>query len=251
MHNAAMSTRASASPTLVRNESLRRGLTVLRALAGAGQPVTAAELTRQTGIPGPTVARLLVTLEDETLAVRDASGGWRPGAGLSELAGADGGLAALVAGAGEVLREVAVDTGETAILSRVRLPDLAEVLVQEDADRLLGLTDWVGRPFDPRESVAGWIVAAELGEDEVAALGGDDPEVRAKWLDDVTESRERGYAVDVDGLEAGLTNVAVIVPGGLSLAIGLSGPSARLTARRTARLVPRLRKAAASLAMFT
>ena len=100
VHNAAMSPRASANDsTLVRNESLRRGLTVLRALAGAGRPITAAELTRQTGIPGPTVARLLVTLEDETLAVRDAGGGWRPGRAL-RTRGADGGLAALVAGRG-------------------------------------------------------------------------------------------------------------------------------------------------------
>ena len=77
-----------------------------------------------------------------------------------------------------------------------------------------------------------------------------DPEMRGKWIADVAESRDRGYAVDVDGLEAGLTNVAVIVPGGLSLAVGLSGPSARLTARRTARLVPRLRKAARSLVIL-
>ena len=81
----------------------------------------------------------------------------------------------------------------------------AEVLVQEDADRLLGLTDWVGRPFDPRESVAGWIIAAELDGADVAALGGDDPDVRANWTPGVDESRNRGYAVDFDGLEAGLT----------------------------------------------
>ena len=54
----------------------------------------------------------------------------------------------------------------------------------------------------------------------MAALGGDDPDARAKWITDVGETRDRGYAVDVDGLEAGLTNVAVIVPGGLSLAVG-------------------------------
>ncbi len=254
MHNGTMSPRTSASagsPTLVRNESLRRGLLVLRTLAAAGRPIAAAELTRQTGIPGPTVARLLVTLEDETLAVRDAGGGWRPGPGLSELAGASGGLAALVAGAGEVLRELAVDTGETALLSLVRLPDLSEVLVQEDADRLLGVTDWVGRTFDARESVAGWVVAAELDDAAVAELGGDDPDVRARWTAGVEESRTRGYAVDFDGLEAGLTSVAVIVPGDLSLAVGMAGPSARLTPRRTERLVPRLRKTARTLAILT
>ena len=237
--------------TLVRNESLRRGLLVLRALARAGAPITAAELARQTGIPGPTVARLLVTLEDEAMAVRDVGGGWRPGIGIAELAGADGGLATLVAGAGQVLRDLANDTGETALLTRVRLPDVSEVLVQEDADRLLGATDWIGRTFAARRSVAGWIVAAGLDDGTVAAMGGDDPEERVRWVSDVTEARARGYGLDVDGLEAGLTSVAVIVPGRLSLAVGMAGPSARLTPRRAARLVPRLRKAAHALATLT
>ncbi len=160
---------------LVRNESLRRGLLVLRALAGAGAPITAAELARQTGIPGPTVARLLVTLEDEGMAARDAGGGWRPGAGIAELAGAAGELATLVAGAGTVLRTLANKTGETALLSRVLLPDVSEVLVQEDADRLLGATDWVGRTFDAHRSVAGWVVAAELDDDDVAEMGARGP----------------------------------------------------------------------------
>ena len=235
----------------MRNESLRRGLLVLRALAGAGEPITAAELARQTGIPGPTVARLLVTLEDEAMAVRDAGGGWRPGAGIAELAGADGELATLVAGAGDVLRRLANDTGETALLSRVRLPDVSEVLVQEDADRLLGATDWIGRTFDARRSVAGWVVATELDDDAVAEMGGDDPEARARWVADVAETRSRGYAVDVDGLEAGLTSIAVIVPAGRGLAVGMAGPSARLTPKRAKRMIPRLRKAADALAMLT
>src|SRR5215831_13827912 len=98
VQNSAMTPRSAGTVTrqaLVRNESLRRGLHVLRALVAAGAPITAAEVARQTGIPGPTVARLLVTLEDETMAVRDAGGGWRPGTGIAELAGADGGLSAL------------------------------------------------------------------------------------------------------------------------------------------------------------
>lgn len=254
VQNAPMSPRdrkPTASRALVRNESLRRGLLVLRALVGAGHPITAAELSRQTGIPGPTVARLLVTLEDETMAVREASGGWRPGIGIAELAGADGGLAMVVAGAGEVLRELANDTGESVLLTRVRLPDLSEVLVQEDADRLLGATAWIGRRFDARQSVPGWIVAASLSDDAVAAMAGDDPAVGARWVAAVADARRRGYGLDIDGLEAGLTSVAVVVPGGLPLTVGTSGPSARLTPARTARLVPRLREAARALARLT
>ena len=243
---------SAGSQALVRNESLRRGLLVLRALAAAGAPITAAELARQTGIPGPTVARLLVTLEDETMAVRDAGGGWRPGPGIAELAGADGGIAAIVAAAGEVLRELANATGETALLSRVRLPDVSEVLVQEHADRLLGATDWVGRTFDARRSVAGWVVAAELGTVTLEDDGGDDSDERERWVADVEATRTRGYALDVDGLEDGLTSVAVILRAGVpGLAVGMAGPSARLTPKRAERMIPRLRKAARELALLT
>ena len=243
---------SAGSQALVRNESLRRGLLVLRALAAAGAPITAAELARQTGIPGPTVARLLVTLEDETMAVRDAGGGWRPGTGIAELAGADGGIAAVVAAAGDVLRELANDTGETALLSRVRLPDVSEVLAQEHADRLLGATDWVGRTFDAHRSVAGWVVAAELGADAVEGMGGDDRDERERWMADVEATRARGYALDVGGLEDGLTSVAVILRAGVpGLAVGMAGPSARLTPKRAERMIPRLRNAARELALLT
>jgi DNA-binding IclR family transcriptional regulator len=253
VQNGAVSPQSQASAgnqALVRNESLRRGLLVLRALAAAGAPITAAELARQTSIPGPTVARLLVTLEDETMAVRDAGGGWRPGTGIAELAGADGGIAAVVAAAGDVLRELASATGETALLSRVRLPDVSEVLVQEHADRLLGATDWVGRTFDARRSVAGWVVAAELDADIVESMGGG--EAGSGWVADVEATRDRGYALDVGGLEDGLTSIAVILRAGVpGLAVGMAGPSARLTPKRAERLIPRLHKAARELILLT
>jgi IclR family acetate operon transcriptional repressor len=233
---------------LVRNESLRRGLVVLRALARAEGGLTAAEVARRTGIPGPTVQRLLATLSDEAMAVRDADGGWRPGSGVLELAGAEGETAALVARARDVLRELADELGETALLTRVSLPHVAEILVQEDAGHLLGATSWVGRTFDAHRSVAGWVVAAELPDDEVAALGGDDPELRARWLESVERTRARGYALDVGGLETGLTSVAVLVQTGpAAMALGSAGPSARLTPRRAVRVVARLREAAAQL----
>lgn len=246
-----MSTRAKGTRTgsaLVRNESLRRGLLVLRALARAEGGLSAAEVARRTGIPGPTVQRLLATLSDEAMAVRDADGGWRPGSGVLELAGAEGEVAALVARARDVLRELADELGETALLTRVSLPHVAEILVQEDAGHLLGTTSWVGRTFDAHRSVAGWVVAAELPDDEVAALGGDDPELRARWLELVERTRACGYGLDVGGLETGLTSVAVLVQTGpAAMAVGSAGPSARLTPDWAAHVVARLREAAVQL----
>jgi IclR family acetate operon transcriptional repressor len=221
---------------------------VLRALARAGEPLSAAEVARRTGIPGPTVQRLLATLSDEALAVREPDGGWRVGPGVQDLAGTDEGIPALVARADDVLRELVASVGESVLLTRVRLPDIAEVLVQHDADRLLGVTRWVGRVFEPRESVAWWVVAAALDDDEVAALGGADPDDRARWLEDISLTRARGFALDVDRLERGLTSLAVLVSSGPpGIVLGCAGPSTRLTPERAAALVPALRDASARL----
>ena len=232
----------------MRNESLRRGVSVLRVLARAGGPVTGAEVARRAGLAPATAARLLATLADETLAVRDPGGAWRLGPGVAELAGTEDGIAALAAAAKDVLRGLAEETGETAVLTRVSLPDLAEVLVQEDADRLLGATSWIGRAFDPRHSVAGWVVAGSLDPAEAAAIGGDEPDVRDAWLAHVAAARARGYAIDVDGLEPGLTSIAVLLPSSAhAVAVGIAGPSARLTPARAEELVPRIRSAAGEL----
>jgi DNA-binding IclR family transcriptional regulator len=124
--------------------------------------------------------------------------------------------------------------------------------VQEHADRLLGATDWVGRTFDARRSVAGWVVAAELGADVVEGMGGGDSDERTGWVADVEATRARGYALDVGGLEDGLTSVAVILPAGVpGLAVGMAGPSARLTPKRAERMIPRMQQAAHELALLT
>lgn len=248
-----MTARRSSPPgsTLVRNESLRRGLHVLRALVRADEPLSAAEVARRTAIPGPTVARLLATLADEAMAMRDADGGWRPGPGVSELAGVEERVADMVARAGEVLRELANETGESALLTQVRLPDTVEALVQEDADRLLGATRWVGRVSDARHSVAGWVTAAALDEDTVASMGGEDEAARELWLSRVARARSLGYAVDIDGLEDGLTSLAVVVPSAPGMAVGMAGPSARLTPQRVPLVVPLLEHAARRLASIT
>jgi IclR family acetate operon transcriptional repressor len=158
----------------------------------------------------------------------------------------------MVARAGEVLRELANATGESALLTQVRLPDTAEALVQEDADRLLGATRWVGRITDPRQSVAGWVTAATLDEDAVASMGGEDPIARERWLAHVAEARSRGYAVDIDGLEAGLTSLAVSVPSAVrGMAVGMAGPSARLTPEQVLLVVPLMHRAAGALASVT
>ena len=55
--------------------------------------------------------------------------------------------------------------------------------------------------------------------------------------------RARGYATSIDELELGLSAVAAPVlgpAGGALAALSISGPTARLTSERIARLAPRL-----------
>ncbi len=83
-------------------------------------------------------------------------------------------------------------------------------------------------------------------------MGGDDADIRERWLAGVERARQLGYAVDVDGLEAGLTSLAVAVPSTVrGLAVGLAGPSARLTAKRVPAVVPLIRRAATTITSFT
>jgi IclR family acetate operon transcriptional repressor len=222
-------------------------LAVIRALVASRVPMPAAEVARATGIPAPTVTRLLATLADEHMAVRSVDGAWGPGPGLSDLVGTEGEVVAMIARAPQVLRELADATGETALLTRVRLPDMAEVIVQEDSDRLLGVADWTGRVFDPRNSVAGWIWAAALTQIEVEAMAGDD-DVRPAFLAGVEAARRNGYGLDIDGLEDGLTLLAVAIAGPVpGMAVGLTGPSSRLTPDRVDEAVVALRHAATRL----
>ncbi|MDH4309608.1 MAG: helix-turn-helix domain-containing protein, partial [Acidimicrobiia bacterium] len=224
-----MSESANRPPAVSRNESLRRGLAVMRELALTHEPTTTAEVARATRIPAPTVNRLLATLADERMAERTDDGKWRPGPGISELAGIEGRVMVMMSRAPEILKRLAEDTGETALLTRVRLPDSSQAILEESADRFLGATGWVGRVFDARRSVAGWITAAALDDGSVQSFAGDPGDAATMFLDGVAEARQRGYGFDAGGLETGLTSIAVSVPSSVpGMTVGIAGPSSRL-----------------------
>ena len=107
-----------------------------------------------------------------------------------------------------------------------------EHLAQEDTAHYVGVTDWVGRRV-PFELAANGKCFLAFG----AAESGDADEAELQRV------RARGYATSIDELELGLSAVAapVIGPAGDALAaLSISGPSARLTSERIARLAPLL-----------
>src|SRR5881409_2122161 len=73
---------AQASPS----QTLSRGIRALEILAEARRPLTIAELAGALGVHRSVAYRILRTLEDHSLLVRDDAGRVQPGAGLAVLA---------------------------------------------------------------------------------------------------------------------------------------------------------------------
>ena len=156
-----------------------------------------------------------------------------------------------------VLAELAAAAKESAMLGVPRGRARVVVIAQADGPRLLGITNWVGRPIDDlHASAAGKLLLAELDDRAVTAwirrakprrLTSRTISAPGALLEELGRVRDQGWA-EIDGeSEAGLASVAVPVRaagGELVGMIGYSGPSERLD---RAALVAPLRAAATAL----
>jgi DNA-binding IclR family transcriptional regulator len=250
----------SHAPGLQRTQSLTRAITLLRAAAANQGGASTAALARAASLPVATAARLLATLSDAGFVERTVTDdGWVLGGEFVRLArGADPNLT-LVDRARPLMERLAETAGESAMLAVARVPVGVEVLLQIDAPRLLGATNWVGRTFPLHASASGKVALAELSDADLAAWISREglPRYTDHTITDPTElraelgrARRRRYAELADELEEGLAAIAAAVRtsgGALAAMIGVSGPSFRLTRRRRAELVPHILHAASEL----
>ncbi|MHA7663865.1 IclR family transcriptional regulator [Mycolicibacterium sp. HS_4_1] len=220
-------------------------LTALRVFeeVATAQPVGLSELTRRLGIPKATVQRNLKTLA-EAGWIRPTSDG-----GRWEITGLAYRLGSAVA-TRDNLREAALPelaalqsiTGETVHLA---VPDGDELVLVERLDSSHQLRAFLplGTRLPLHAAATGKAYLATLDDARIAEyLAGAPAKVTAntitdpEWLwEEVRATRQRGYAVTVEGLHDGISAVAVAVRGrdGLARAcFSISGPSARMTADR-------------------
>jgi IclR family transcriptional regulator, acetate operon repressor len=208
-------------------QAIDRAAQLLVRVVESAQPPSVGELAERAGLPKSTTSRLVSALERQGLVQRLGDRG-RVTAGPVLLRYAHRDVSpTLVELAVPSLRRLADASGETINLA-VPGPDGVEHLAQEDTAHYVGVTDWVGRRV-PFELAANGKCFLAFGS---AAAS---PELQV--------IRARGYATSIDELELGLSAVAapVIGPAGDALAaLSISGPSARLTSERIARLAPLL-----------
>ena len=232
-------------------------MTLLRAVGASAGRRSASELARATGIPRSTAARTLRTLADLGF-VEETQGGWTLGYDLVRLARAADPHRELVDAAHPTLVRLRDDTEESALLAVPKGRPGMEILVQLDADRHVGVANWVGVDVPLHASSAGKLLLSELDPDELdawlaaAPLASHtgrtivDPAALRRELEGV---RRHQWAELADELEEGLASLSVPVrrQGVLSGVIGLSGPTFRLGRARRRELLPRLRSAATEI----
>ncbi len=219
---------------------LDRCIALLDLLTGGPRSLRA--LTQASGLPRPTAHRLLVALEAHRLVAREASGMFRLGPRLTELAAVAGPELDLASAAGPVLIRLHEATGESVQLY-VRSGDHRLCIAARDAGAGTGL----------RDSVAvGALLPLSAGSGGKVLLAWS-ADVAARPADQQAELagvRSRGWAASVAEREPGVASVSapVLRDGVLLGALCVSGPVSRLGQSPGRKLSAQVVAAAAELA---
>jgi IclR family acetate operon transcriptional repressor len=202
-------------------------------------PRSLAELEAESDGDDDQLARLLAVLEQHGLVTLDGERtSVRPGPVALRFARSDRGVADLIEVAGQSMRRLAKESGETTNLI-VGRPGGTEAIAQADGSHLLGVTNWIGRPLGLHCTAAGKVLlafgAAALPDGGLEALTPLTITDRERLEAELVTVRERGYATLADELEVGLSAVAAPIRDRGGAVIGVlcvSGATLRLAPQR-------------------
>jgi IclR family acetate operon transcriptional repressor len=237
-------------------QSVGRALDLLEIVGAAGGEIGLSELATRSGLPLPSIHRLVRTLVDRGYMRQLPNRRYSLGTRLVPLGQAAGAM--LGAWAQPVLTGLVDQLGETANLA-VLDGDAATYVGQAPSRHSMRMFTEVGRRVMAHCTGVGKALLSTLPDDAVRDLLArtgmpartprtiTDPEA---LLVELARVRREGFAVDEGEQEVGVRCVARPVPGPLgTLAVSVSGPAPRMTADLVARAVPLLRDAGERLAV--
>lgn len=234
--------------------SVQRAIAVLDALAEGGAELGTNEIARRTGVNASSISRLLSTLTDAGLVQHlPATGRYRLGIRILQLASAARANLDLRAVARPLLEELAELSGETVTLS---LPGEHDVLTVDfvQSSRSVRSVAEIGRNSIAHATATGKVFLAcggHLPEGDLQAFTEATITDRKVLAAAINEIASQGYAVALRERDNDLSAVAVPVldAGGQLIAIlGVQGPAPRLDPTTMAALVPTLQSRAALIA---
>ncbi|MGH3516087.1 MAG: IclR family transcriptional regulator [Haloechinothrix sp.] len=226
-------------------QSLQRAFELLEGLADTGGEASLSELAGTTGLPMPTIHRLIRTLVSLGYVRQNASRRYALGSRLIRL----GEHASKQFGtwARPYLTQLVDEIGETANLAVLERDEVVYV-AQIPSKHSMRMFTEVGRRLLPHGTGVGKAMLSQVPADEVRDLlkrtgmaaytphTHTDPEEFIAHLADIAA---QGYAVDESEQELGVRCIAVPLTGGpIPAAVSVSGPEGRLTLAAAKRIAP-------------
>lgn len=235
-------------------QSLRRAFELLELLADTGGEASLSELATGSGLPMPTIHRLIRTLVALGYVRQNTNRRYALGARLIRL----GENATMQFGtwARPLLAELVDEVGETANLAVLERDEVVYVSQVPSKHSMRMFTE-VGRRVLPHGTGVGKAILSGLPPDEVRTLlmrtgmpaytehTYTDPEALLRHLAKVAK---QGYAVDESEQELGVRCIAVpLTNTPAPAAVSVSGPEGRLTKDAVGRIAPVVQRIAATL----
>ncbi|MET7937615.1 IclR family transcriptional regulator [Streptomyces sp. NPDC005322] len=235
-------------------QSLERAFDLLERMADAGGEVGLSELSGSSGLPLPTIHRLMRTLVACGYVRQQPNRRYALGPRLIRLGESSSRL--LGTWARPYLARLVEETGETANMALLDGDEVVYVAQVPSRHSMRMFTE-VGRRVLPHSTGVGKALLATAPPEEVRALlsrtGMPAATKRTitspdEFLDALRRVRELGYAVDDNEQEMGVRCLAVPVPDSpTAAAISISGPAGRVTDEATEDIVPILKQVATDL----
>jgi DNA-binding IclR family transcriptional regulator len=216
-------------------QAVDRAARLLAEVVHSADPATFTGLSAATGLAKSTTSRLLLALERNGLVRRDDHGRFLPGEMFVSFAWRGGAETGLVAVAQPFLERLGAATGETVNLGVASFGQV-EAIAQVDSTYLIGGTNWVGMSVPLHCSALGKVLlaygAAQLPGGSLEPRTDKTVTSEAALRAELAAVRARGYAVTDEELEPGLIAVAAPVrgyDGAVVAALGVSGPTTRMS----------------------
>ncbi|MFJ5100215.1 IclR family transcriptional regulator [Streptomyces sp. NPDC088554] len=235
-------------------QSLERAFDLLERMADAGGEVGLSELSASSGLPLPTIHRLMRTLVATGYVRQQSNRRYALGPRLIRLGESASRL--LGSWAKPYLARLVEETGETANMALLDGDEVVYV-AQVPSKHSMRMFTEVGRRVLPHSTGVGKALLAHTSPEEVRALLARTGMPAATertittpegFLEALELVRATGYAVDDNEQEIGVRCLAVTVPGSpTAAALSISGPAGRVTEEATRRIVPVLQEVARDL----
>lgn len=239
-------------------ESADRVLRVLECFSPRDDALALGDLAERLKLPKSSVHRLLATLTEHQLVERDpGTRKYRLGLRLFEIGAMALNGRGLQEAAPDVLHDLSAETGETCHLAVLSGAE-AVYLYKVDGPSSFAMSSRVGRRAPCHATSIGKVLIAWASEDVVKQVVrmGLRPFTRhtitnpAGLYEELSRVRDAGHALDLEEYEEGLRCVAAPIrdaSGRVVAAVGIAGPTARVTNETLPRLINPVINAGAKL----